>query len=214
LETQNLYDLRVDDAGDGLANAINKAFASLPERIKFIGWLGDDDLVVKDALYNAREIMVSRPNVTAVVGICDYIGPGGEKILTNKAAALGIKILTWGPNLIPQPGSLFRRSTFNDIGCLVPEYHLAFDLDLFIKLKKMGDIKFLNQKVASFRWHPTSISVSQRRAAVLEASSIRRHHNSTAAKARSLLLEPVVVVLTLLLGNVVNWKRTSQTDKE
>jgi len=214
LESQNLYDLRIDDEGNGLANAINKAFASLPEHIKFIGWLGDDDLVVKDALYNARELMVSQPNVSAVVGICDYIGPRGEKILTNRAGSLGVRILTWGPNLVPQPGSLFRRSTFNAIGCIDPKYHMAFDLDLFIKLKEIGDIRFLNQKVASFRWHPTSISVSQRRAAVLEASSIRRQHHSKAAKVRSLLLEPAVVAFTLLLGNVVNWKRTSKIDNE
>jgi glycosyltransferase involved in cell wall biosynthesis/GT2 family glycosyltransferase len=210
LETQNLYDLRIDDAGDGLANAINRAFASLPEHIKFISWLGDDDLVEKDSLYNAREVMISKPNVVAVVGICDYIGPSGEKILTNRAGSLGVRILSWGPDLVPQPGSLFRRSTFNDIGCLNPEYRMAFDLDLFLKLRKMGEIEFLNQKVASFRWHPTSLSVSQRRSAVREASRIRRRNHSKAVEKLSLVWEPAIIVFTLLLGNVVNWKRSSE----
>lgn len=214
LESAKLFDLRIDDAGDGLVSAINRAFVALPEHIKFISWLGDDDLVAKDSLYNARQVMESNPNVVAVVGICDYIGPRGEKILTNRAGSLGVRILSWGPNLVPQPGSLFRRSAFNEIGCLDPEYPLAFDFDLFLKMRKIGDIEFLNQKIASFRWHGTSLSVSQRRLAVLEASRIRRRNRSKPVAMLSLVWEPVVIVFTLLLANVVNWKRTSELDQK
>jgi len=214
LANENLFDLRIDDAGDGLANALNKAFASLPDHIKFISWLGDDDLVEKNSLSNAREVMMSNPEVVAVVGICDYIGPKGEKILTNRAGALGVKILSWGPDLVPQPGSLFRRSTFNDIGCLNPEYRMAFDLDLFLRLRKMGEIEFVNRKVASFRWHPTSLSVAQRRSAVREASRIRRRNHSKAVEKLSLMWEPLIIIFTLLLGNVVNSRRSSELDQK
>ena len=214
LESARLFDLRIDDAGDGLVSAINKAFVALPEHIKFISWLGDDDLVAKDSLYNARQVMESNPNVVAVVGICDYIGPRGERILTNRAGSLGVRILSWGPNLVPQPGSLFRRSAFNEIGCLDPECPLAFDFDLFLKMRKIGDIEFLNQKIASFRWHGTSLSVSQRRLAVLEASRIRRRNRSKPVAMLSLVWEPAVIVFTLLLANVVNWKRTSEPDQK
>jgi glycosyltransferase involved in cell wall biosynthesis/GT2 family glycosyltransferase len=214
LKAENLFDLRIDDAGDGLANAINRGFASLPEHIKFISWLGDDDLVEKDSLFNAREVMMSKPNVVAVVGIIDYISPSGEKILTNRVGSLGVRILSWGPDLVPQPGSLFRRSTFNDIGCLNPEYRMAFDLDLFLKLRKMGEIEFMDQKVASFRWHPTSLSVSQRRSAVLEASRIRRRNRSRALEKLSLVWEPAIMLLTLLLGTVVSWRGTSELHHE
>ena len=214
LESAKLFDLRIDDAGDGLVSAINKAFVALPEHIKFISWLGDDDLVAKDSLYSARQVMESNPNVVAVVGICDYIGPRGERILTNRAGSLGVRILSWGPNLVPQPGSLFRRSAFNEIGCLDPEYPLAFDFDLFLKMRKIGEIEFLNQKIASFRWHGTSLSVSQRRLAVLEASRIRRRNRSKPVAMLSLVWEPAVIVFTLLLANVVNWKRTSELDQK
>jgi len=214
LKSAKLFDLRIDDAGDGLVNAINRAFVALPEHIKFISWLGDDDLVAKDSLYNARQVMETNPNVVAVVGICDYIGSRGERILTNRAGSLGVRILSWGPNLVPQPGSLFRRSAFNEIGCLDPEYPLAFDFDLFLKLRKIGDIEFLNQKIASFRWHGTSLSVSQRRLAVLEASRIRRRNRSKPVAMLSLVWEPAVIVFTLLVANVVNWKRTSELDQK
>ena len=130
--SENLFDLRIDDDGEGLAKAINKAFSLLPREVKFISWLGDDDLIEVNALNIAREKMIADSEVVAVVGICDYIGPSGEKILTNKAGSLGIKILSWGPDLIPQPGSLLRRSAFDKMGGLDPSFRMAFDLDMYI----------------------------------------------------------------------------------
>lgn len=213
-ETKNLFDLRIDDPGEGLANAMNRAFASLPENIKFMSWLGDDDLVEKDSLFNAREVLVRKPNVVAVVGICDYIDPVGEKILTNKSGSFGIKILSWGPDLVPQPGSLFRRSSFNEIGGLNSEYLMAFDLDLLLKLRRIGKIQFIDQKVASFRWHPTSLSVAKRRTAVREASRIRRNNHSKVVGKLSLTWEPAIIFFTLLLGVVVNWKSSNEINRE
>jgi glycosyltransferase involved in cell wall biosynthesis len=210
--SENLFDLRIDDDGDGLANAINKAFSSLPSEIDFMSWLGDDDLIEVNALSIARERMISDPEVVAVVGICDYIGPSGEKILTNKAGALGIKILSWGPDLIPQPGSLLRRSAFDEMGGLDSKFRMAFDLDMFLRLQKLGRIEFLNQKVASFRWHPTSLSVDQRRYAVLEASAIRRSNHSKFVSYVSLLWEPLIIAITLGLGTVVNFRRAGELD--
>ena len=91
---------------------------------------------------------------------------------------------------------------------------MAFDLDLFLKLRKMGEIEFLNQKVASCRWHPTSLSVSERRSAVREASRIRRRNHTKAVEKLSLIWEPAIIIFTLLLGNVVNWKKISELDEK
>jgi GT2 family glycosyltransferase len=209
---ENLFDLRFDDDGDGLANAINKAFSLLPHDVKFMSWLGDDDLIEVNALNIAREKMISDSEVVAVVGICEYIGPYGEKILTNKAGSLGIKILSWGPDLIPQPGSLLRRSAFDQMGGLDTRFRMAFDLDMFLRLQKLGRIEFLNQKVASFRWHPTSLSVDQRRYAVLEASAIRRHNHSKFVSYISLIWEPLIIAFTLGLGTVVNFRKPTELD--
>ena len=44
-ESLDLIDQRVDDPKMGLPAAINFGFKSLPSKIKFITWLGDDDLL-------------------------------------------------------------------------------------------------------------------------------------------------------------------------
>jgi len=79
-------------------------------------------------------------------------------------------------------------------------------------LQKLGRIEFLNQKVASFRWHPTSLSVDQRRYAVLVASAIRRSNHSKLVSYISLLWEPLIIAITLGLGTVVNFRRSGELD--
>ena len=77
--------------------------------------------------------------------------------------------------MIPQPGSLIRRTAFNAVGGLDNQYKWAFDLDLFIRLEQLGSLRFVNQKLASFRWHEGSLSVGGRAGSVREASHIRKN---------------------------------------
>jgi hypothetical protein len=53
---------------------------------------------------------------------------------------------------------------------------MAFDFDLFLKFSKLGKIVFIPQTLASFRWHPGSLSVSRRWNSVSEASKVRVRH--------------------------------------
>jgi hypothetical protein len=52
IESAGLIDTRVDDPKTGLPAAINHGFSSLSSNIKFITWLGDDDLLEPSYLVN------------------------------------------------------------------------------------------------------------------------------------------------------------------
>jgi len=92
----------------------------------------------------------------------------------NKSGRFAVPLLRFGPQLIPQPGSLFLRSAFNAVGGLDPNYRQAFDLDLLIKLSKIGKIKYIPVQLSSFRWHGESLSVGSRKTSVSEAKMIRQ----------------------------------------
>jgi len=94
----------------------------------------------------------------------------------NRSGQWAARIIRFGPFLIPQPGSLIRRTAFEGVGGLDENLGWAFDLDLFIKLSQVGKMKFLKIVVSSFRWHETSLSVEFRVQSVLEASSVRKKH--------------------------------------
>ena len=196
----------VHQSGTGIANAINVAFAHLPDHIQFQSWLGDDDLLEIDSMEIARQWLISNPSSTAVYGKCRYIDSEGSEIGVNRIGSLASRILRFGPCLIPQPGSLIRRTSFIQIGGLDESYECAFDLDMFIKLQSLGTIKYVEKLLASFRWHPNSKSVQQRNVSTAEASRIRKSHLPRSLQILSPLWEKPTKFLTLKAGYLLNLK--------
>lgn len=196
-----LVDQFVADPGQGVSRAINEGFASMPQEIEFINWLGDDDLLEKGSLHFALSALVADPETVMVFGACDYIDPQGRLVWKNKSGKWASPLLHFGPDLIPQPGALYRRTAFDQVGGLSDEYDWAFDFDLFLKLKRVGKLKYLDKTLSSFRWHPESLSVEFRNKSVQEASRVRVSHLPAPAKSISWLWEYPVKAATLIAGN-------------
>ncbi len=191
------------DPGMGLAAAINEGISALPAEIEYVNWLGDDDLIAADSIQVAVSVLDEDTSAVLVYGSCDYIDAEGEVIWANKSGQWASSILHFGPDLIPQPGSLFRRSVFKNVGRLTAKYNWAFDFDLLLKLKKFGKLRFVNQTLASFRWHPESLSVEHRKMSVREASRVRVSHLPAPLRPISWLWEFPVRQATLLAGQRV-----------
>ena len=196
-----LIDDFVEDPKIGLAAAINAGFEKMPPFIEFMNWLGDDDLLCVDAISKTVKALESNPGASLVFGQCDYIDSEGKLIWTNKSGSWAGPLLRVGPDLIPQPGALFRRSTFYLAGALDTQLSWAFDFDLFIKLSKLGSLIYLKTRLAKFRWHQESLSVGQRRQSVSEAGKVRVSHLPKLLRGVSLFWEIPVKVSTLLAGD-------------
>ncbi len=193
-----------DTEHPSLAETLNTAFRAFPPSVKYIGWLGDDDLLHPDAVKVAVKELDSNPDAVLVFGGCNYIDPHGKKIGTNKSGLWAAKTLSFGPDLIPQPGTLWRRHAFEKIGGLSSEFDLAFDYDLFLNLKSEGSLVYLPRTLASFRWHPDSLSVKNRWKSVLEASRVRRNHYKGLMRVLWPLWEPWVIGATWLAGKALS----------
>lgn len=170
----NMFDQWAQDPMQGLAEAINTGVKSLPESVKYFNWLGDDDSLAPNSLSLTADVLDKNPECVCVFGKCQYMNKSGDPIWMNNSGRFAVPLLRFGPQLIPQPGSLFRRETFNAVGGLNTDYKLAFDLDLLLKLSKVGKIKYIPTQLSSFRWHDDSLSVSHRWTSVLEARNIRK----------------------------------------
>ena len=171
---RGLFDEWVNDPMLGLVEAINHGIRSLPKSVEFINWLGDDDTLTPNSLSVTSEILEMDPEVVCVFGKCQYVNEVGQPIWMNKSGKFAVPLMRFGPQLIPQPGALFRRAAFDSVGGLNSRYKLAFDLDLLFKLKKVGQIRYVAQQMSTFRWHSESLSVSSRDISVSEASQIRK----------------------------------------
>ena len=171
-----LIDKSVIDPGSGLAEAINFGIRSLPNHVDYVNWLGDDDLLMPNSLDCASDVLRDNPNVAMVFGACDYVDSGGEKIWRNNSGQWAVPLLRFGPCLIPQPGSLFKRSVFNSLGGLDTRLKWAFDYEFFLRMSKVHELRYIPETLASFRWHSDSLSVGGRKGSVAEASLVRKMH--------------------------------------
>ena len=201
-----LIDGRIDDPRLGLSEAINLGIKSLPSEIEFVNWLGDDDLLEANTLGLTERVLMENPNCIMVFGACEYINSLGKTVWTNKSGQWAVPLLRFGPDLIPQPGALFRRSVFEGVGGLSADFDWAFDFDLFIKFSKVGRLKYLDKTLACFRWHPESLSVEHRRISVNEASAVRVGHLPGFLRLTSILWEFPVRQATLWAGTRVTQK--------
>lgn len=184
------------DPGGGLAAAINKGIRALPNSVSFVGWLGDDDYLLSESVEECVELLSRHPSNVLVFGSCRYVDINDQKVWRNKSGQFASKLLLLGPCLIPQPGSLFKRSAFVQIGDLNEKLGWAFDLDLFIRLSKVGRLLYIKRELAAFRWHEGSLTVSLRRKSVAEASSVRVSHLSRLLRPFSVLWEPIIRAFT------------------
>ena len=196
----------LEQTGGNLASKINHALNQLPPDCEFIGWLGDDDLLTPQSLERAVSALKENPGLALVYGSCDYINAEGNKIGQNPSGSWAKKLMTFGPFLIPQPGSLWRRKAFEEIGGIDDSFDLAFDHDLFLRLTKHSGAMFIDNTQAAFRWHSESLSVGRRWQSVTEASKVRKKYYSKLLLPVMLIWEPLVVLSTKFAGDFVSWR--------
>lgn len=176
LERNGLAHSWTRDPGQGLAHAINIGISSLPSEITLVSWLGDDDKLERVGVERSISLLQEDSSIVATYGICKFINEQGLVFWTTPFGQEATALLSIGPNRLPQPGSIFRRSIFQEIGMLDTQLKYAFDLDFFIRLTKIGKVLFVPEQVAFFRWHSDSLSSGGRRNSEREARRVRRIH--------------------------------------
>lgn len=193
-------DFLVEDPADALAASINKAVALIPETIPFVTWVGDDDIIQLEQLLQALNDVGDDNDVVAVYGDCDYIDETSRFLWKNRPGNRATRLLSVLPQRISQPASAIRHSAWRSIGGLNPIYKLAFDYDLFVRLTRIGNVRYIEKTLASYRWHKNALSVKSRKESVLEAYKVRQNNRSRSVHIALLPFELVVVTATYLFG--------------
>lgn len=186
-----------------LTGAINLGASRAPGHYAFVNWLNDDDLLEPGSLAVTREALQSDPRAVVAFGSCRYIDAAGRELWVSRAGSWAPRILGWGPDLIPQPGMLIRTEAWQRVGGLDESYRLAFDLDLLLKLKRVGRLVDVGRIVSSFRWHGDSLTVDDRSTNIAESERAKRAALSPAARRWAWAWEGPVRVATRLAANEV-----------
>jgi GT2 family glycosyltransferase len=198
-----------DDPG-GLSAAVNVGMEQAEPQHEFLAWFGDDDLLRPGATQSALEAIDAHPQAVVAYGYCDYVDDDGRQIFTSRAGKLAPWIMTWGPNLVPLPGLLFRLSAVRKVGPFDPNLKYAMDLDMLLRLRKQGPFVKVPRVLGAFRWHSSSTTVAQRTKSLAEAQAVKRRYLSPAGKKLAPVWEAPVRLATQLVSRRVSSKAKKQ----
>ena len=160
-------------SGTGMGNAINDGWREHGGSHNYWAWLGDDDELAPSSAALAVDHLERNPRATMVYGWCDYIDADGKVRFQVRPSELAARLLRWGPDLVPQPGSVARASAVRAAGCLDETLRYAMDLDLFLRLADVGRIGYTPHLLARFRWHEGSTTVGAPAESDAEARLVR-----------------------------------------
>ena len=165
----------IDDPGAGMADAVNAGLGARTTE-KFYVWVGDDDELVPQGVAALVGVLGDRPSAVVAYGHCDYIDGRGSVIGRSKAGPLATSLLPWGPNLIPHPGTIVRLDALEAVNGFDSRLSYALDLDVFLKLRRIGDFITAPAVSARFRWHADSATVADRSSSAREAIKVKNWH--------------------------------------
>jgi hypothetical protein len=167
--------LLIDDPGTGMADAVNAGLGARTTE-DFYVWVGDDDELVPAGVVALMRTLETRLPAVVAYGQCEYIDGSGRVIGRSKAGPFAKLLVSWGPNLIPHPGTVIRLDGLEAVGGFDSRLRYALDLDVFLKLRRVG--QFVSQPAVSarFRWHADSATVADRSASAREAMAVKNRH--------------------------------------
>ena len=141
---------------NGQTDAINKGFAIAKGDI--LAWLNSDDTYANpNAVADAVNFLIANPDVAMVYADCNFINEQDEVIGKFAARQTDYAKLRSGYVHIPQQTMFFCAKYWKQLGPLDPSFYFAMDYDLWVRIAKHAEIKYLPGKTwANFRMHTSS----------------------------------------------------------
>lgn len=193
----------VADPGS-LTAAINLGVTAGLAGHDFVNWLNDDDYLEPGSLAATVSALDNDSRAVVAFGSCRYVDAIGNELWVSRAGAWAPRILSWGPDLIPQPGMLMRAETWRELKGLDTSYTMAFDLDLLLRARKVGALVNVGQIVSNFRWHADSLTVDDRSLNIAESERAKRDALSPSARKIAWMWEAPVRIATRVAVETVN----------
>ena len=163
-------------ADHGQTDALSSGFGAAKGEL--LGWLNADDVLEPGTLETIHDLFAESPDVVMISGACLFIDPAGGVIgamATPPSPTLeGLVQTRINP---PQPSTFFRASAYSQVGGLDRGLNLAMDVDLWIRLARVGRYLVLPDRVlARYRIHPQAKSERLAWASAREDLTVRRRN--------------------------------------
>jgi len=195
------YGARLIEHPGHISAAVNAGIAQAGAEHRYLAWLGDDDMLRPEALATAAGLLDRDPKAVVAYGACDYINFAGKQLFSRRPPPLAPVLLQMVPGQIKQEACLFRLAAVQSVGGLDESLRYAMDLDLLLRLRRLGRFVRTDRPLAAFCWHPNSITIANRRSSLAEAQGIQSRLSGGVVR----LTRPLWMLPVRLLTLVMNW---------
>ena len=203
----------------GVAEALEKGLAIAQGQV--FAYLNADDTYFPGAIRTAVNWMQSQPQLAGVYGNAYWIDDDEERIDTYPTEPFNKETL--GESCyICQPACFLWTAILRKVGGFNPEYQVAFDYELWLRLARTHELLRIDALLANSRMHRSNKTLQQRTVGFEEASrALREYHGyvpfrwahsyaSFLLDQRDQFFEPLrpsftKFVFSLIVGTLLNW---------
>lgn len=148
----------VSEKDQGHADALNKGFARATGEV--LAWLNSDDVYTSPTVVaEAVAYLQAHPEVGMVYADANLTDETGQVIGKFAAKQTSYAQMLRGSVHIPQATTFIRADRFREVGPLSLTLFFSFDYDLWVRLAKVSEIRYLPRLWANFRMHNLGKSV-------------------------------------------------------
>ncbi|GAB4492323.1 MAG: hypothetical protein Fur0016_04200 [Anaerolineales bacterium] len=149
----------VSEPDQGQTDALNKGFARATGEI--LAWLNSDDTYNPGAISAAVNFLQENPQVGMVYADTNFIDENDRLIGRFPAAQTDYTRLRRGYVHIPQQAAFWRADLWHKVGPLDPSFYFAMDYDLWVRLARITELRYLPGQVwANFRLHASGKTIA------------------------------------------------------
>lgn len=124
----------------------------------YLSYLSDDDILKPDAVSKILRHFSKSPKAVCVYPDSDLIDPNGRLIKEKICRPTNYDSLVINQECHIGPGAIFTRDVYELVGPWSKELKIAPDREFWMRVGFKGEIEFLNDVLASYRMHESSLS--------------------------------------------------------
>lgn len=175
---------------EGISVARNTGIAQA--RGEYVAFIDHDDIWLPEKLKEQMALLEGNKEIYLCfsdVYIIDEKGRRGKNVFKICPAHSGMvfkQLLK--DNFIPVITAVIKKEVFKEIGLFNPQYRIAEDWDLFLRISKQYPVVFVNRPLAKYRIHSGSFS-RHRNLMFAEVISIMNKYTGSVDKATARTVE-------------------------
>jgi glycosyltransferase involved in cell wall biosynthesis len=157
------------ESDGGQTKALRKGFARATGEIEC--WLNSDDLFEPGVLFEVADYFNKHPEADAVFGDTTWISDAGDRLRVQREMPFNRFVWIYTYDYIPGMSMFWRKSIYERVGGLDPNFRLAMDADLFIRFADVGRIDHVSRLWSRMRFY--AAQKNQRLRTVSDAEDLK-----------------------------------------